>query len=222
MTNYLEGLDVSHYSGAIDWGRVARDTAPAFVYVKASEGCGTDPRFADNFAAVKANGLLRGAYHLFHPDHDPAAQAQHFLQLASTAGDLAPALDIEALAPGMPDAAYAQAIRRWLDMVGAKLHCAPLLYASASFWNSHVGTFSTFVADPLWIAHYTDAAQPALPTGANGFTFWQYSEQGKVTGIPELIDLNRFNGSTAQLQALRYGNASTVTPTIQVPAERAP
>jgi lysozyme len=37
---------------------------------------------------------------------------------------------------------------------------------------------------------------------SKNWTFWQYSNQGKVTGIETSVDLNVFNGSIEQFQEL--------------------
>src|SRR5256885_1336394 len=94
--NTLSGIDVSHYQGTIDWGKV-KSAGMAFAYTKATESTGsTDSQFAVNWPAMKAAGLLRGAYHFFHADQDATAQANHFLQVVDIGpGDLPAVIDIE-------------------------------------------------------------------------------------------------------------------------------
>jgi len=41
--------------------------------------------------------------------------------------------------------------------------------------------------------------QPTLPRGWFQWTFWQYSEKGRVNGINASVDLNLFNGSLEEL-----------------------
>ena len=41
-----------------------------------------------------------------------------------------------------------------------------------------------------------------MPNGWTKWTFWQYSETGKLQGIDRTFDLDRFNGSPADLAAL--------------------
>jgi lysozyme len=207
---FLQGLDVSHYNGAIDWRQVAAaPSRPAFAYAKATEGCAnTDPSFAANRAGIRANNMLCGAYHMFHPDQPALEQARHFLAVVGEAGgDLAPMLDVETLGKGMTQAGYAQAVAAWLDAVGGQLQCEPLIYTSASFWNASLGSFAAFAAHPLWIAEYTARPAPVLPAGAATYTLWQYSASGRIAGIAGNVDLDRFNGGMAQLQALRLASA---------------
>src|ERR1044072_6207352 len=61
------GIDVSHWQGKIDWGKVA--DGKGCSYMKAAEG--TDyraPSFADYYTGAYAAGMIRGAYHFALPD----------------------------------------------------------------------------------------------------------------------------------------------------------
>src|SRR5689334_1580650 len=89
----VQGIDVSHYQGVIDWNQVA-EAGTAFVFIKATEGTSyVDPQFQDNWSGAKAAGLLRGAYHFFQPGEDPQQQAEYFLSVVQTVpGDLPPVL----------------------------------------------------------------------------------------------------------------------------------
>ena len=103
-TGAVPGIDVSHYQAAVDWPTV-QSAGVTFGFAKASEGeSSSDLHFVDNWSGMKAAGILRGAYHFFHPARDPQAQANCFLQqlakangdsVVLAAGDLPAALDIE-------------------------------------------------------------------------------------------------------------------------------
>lgn len=201
----LQGLDVSHFNGQIDWMRVAADPSrPAFAYAKASQGCGNaDPMFTANYAGIKEAKLLRGAYHMFCPDQPAGAQAEHFLSVLGRAGgDRAPMLDVELAGHGVGQAAYAAAVTAWLDAVGTALQCKPVIYTNARFWNANLGSFDAFCAYPLWIAEYTAQPAPVLPAGATRYALWQYSDTGRMAGIAGNVDLDRFNGDADALRAL--------------------
>jgi nucleoid-associated protein YgaU len=64
------------------------------------------------------------------------------------------------------------------------------------------GDFSEY---PLWIAHYTEKPRPRLPKGWKRWTLWQYTDQGRVSGIGGRCDLDRFRGSLAELRAFAGG-----------------
>src|SRR5689334_17252237 len=59
-TNYaLQGIDVSHWQGSINWNGV-RSAGKRYAICKATEGLDyTDPTFATNYAGIRSAGLLR-------------------------------------------------------------------------------------------------------------------------------------------------------------------
>src|SRR4051812_36603912 len=70
----LEGVDVSHWQGPINWASVAA-SGISFAFCKATDGATTvDQTFATNYAGMKANNIVRGAYHYGRPAQDPIAQ----------------------------------------------------------------------------------------------------------------------------------------------------
>ncbi len=77
---YILGIDVSFWEGGIDWKKV-RGGGIRFMFTKATEGEDyEDPTLDDNWLGAKAVGILRGAYHFFHPNMSPIKQANHFVQ----------------------------------------------------------------------------------------------------------------------------------------------
>ena len=87
----VEGIDVSHHQGEIDWTKVKNDGI-VFAFMKATQGLRfVDPRFKLNWAATEKAGIIRGAYHFLEADQDGAAQAKHFMKTVDfTKGDLIP------------------------------------------------------------------------------------------------------------------------------------
>ena len=85
----VPGIDVSHYQAHVDWAAVAGGGV-RFGFAKASEGTVVpDQYFLDNWNGMKAAGILRGAYHFFHPNADAQAQAHNFLQRLAVANGAA-------------------------------------------------------------------------------------------------------------------------------------
>jgi lysozyme len=194
----LPGIDVSHWQGTIDWG-AARADGVEFAFIKATEGGDyTDPRFAANWAGARQAGVVRGAYHFFRPQTDAMAQAAHFLRTVTLApGDLPPVLDVE-VTDGRAADAIAAGVRTWLAEVERVTGRRPILYTRASFWTAQMG--GGFNAYPLWVAHY-GVSSPSIPAGWSGWTFWQHSDAGRVSGIGGDVDLDWFNGDRAALAA---------------------
>jgi LysM repeat protein len=76
------------------------------------------------------------------------------------------------------------------------LNRLPMIYTTASFWNSHLT--DQFGAYPLWIAEYGVQA-PKIPEGWSGWQFWQYSQSGAVQGVAGSVDMDTFDGSYQDL-----------------------
>ena len=219
---YLEGMDVSHYQGTINWPAVA-STGKRFVVMKVTEGqTYVDPTYAANHAAARAAGLLVSAYHFANPSssaNDAVLEADWFVNNAALLpGDLVPALDLEQTG-GLSTPALQAWVGAWLGEVYAKLGVRPMIYTSPTFWTNNMGDTSMF-ADAgysvLWIAHWgtTSPRVPANNWGGHGWTFWQYSNCGTVLGISGCVDLDRYNGTDLSPVSFNYTYVPppTVTP----------
>jgi lysozyme len=204
------GVDVSHYNGAISWKTVAA-AGIAFAYAKATESVGvSDKRFAANWKGMKAAGLPRGAYHFFHPQNPVDKQAAKFIAAVGSLapGDLPPMLDLEETSAttdewdGVPLPHRVPRALQWLQLVERALGRKPIVYTRRGFVQQKLGDASALTPYPLWVAHYTMAPKPALPPGWNAWTIWQYTGSGAVAGITGKVDMNRFQGTQADLLAL--------------------
>jgi lysozyme len=206
----LLGVDVSHYNGVISWKAVAA-AGIAFAYAKATESVGvSDKKFAANWAGMKEAGLPRGAYHFFHPAKAVDAQAARFIAAvgALAPGDLPPMLDLEETSAtkdewdAVPKAQRVPLALQWLQLVEQALGRKPIVYTRRGFVQQKLGKAAALATYPLWVAHYTKASKPALPSGWRIWTIWQYTGSGAVAGITGKVDMDRFQGTQADLLAL--------------------
>jgi lysozyme len=205
---YLRGIDVSKWQGAINWTQVANDGI-SFAIARASYGStGVDPWYAENHAGAEAAGIAFGAYHYANPDKTPAdavAEADHFVDSAELQGsNLVPVLDLESTGGLGPRKLRAWA-RAWLGRVEERLGVKASIYTSRYFWRDRMGNSQWFSNNGhrLWIAHW-GVEQPKLPAqnwAGRGWTLWQHSSQGRVAGIDGPVDLDRYRGT--DLGALR-------------------
>jgi GH25 family lysozyme M1 (1,4-beta-N-acetylmuramidase) len=194
----VEGLDVSEYQGSVDWHAV-RGSGRAFAFIRVSDGTGhVDATFAANWPAAKAAGVTRGVYQFFRASEDGTAQADILLQhLGSDLGEIAPVADVEVtdgVGAGTLDAHLAQ----WVSRIQSATGKTPIIYTSPGLWPSLSGS-SQFSGESLWVADW-GASCPTLPGPWSAFHFWQYADNGGVPGISGAVDLDRFNGTLAQLQ----------------------
>jgi len=217
---YLEGIDVSHYKGTIDWTQVP-SAGKRFAIMKATEGqTFVDPMYAVNHAAARTVGLLFAAYHFAFPlssPDDAVLQGDWFAQNAALLpGDLVPALDLEQ-SGGLSTSDLQAWVGAWLGEVYAKLGVRPMIYTSPNFWANFMGN-TTMFADQgyavLWVAHWFTSSPtvPANNWGGHGWTFWQYSDCGSVAGISGCVDLDRYIGTDLTGLTFNYSPLPPVTP----------
>lgn len=209
----LEGVDVSHWDGTIDFKKVKAD-GKVFAIMKATEGTSyVDPTFATNWADAKTAGVVRGAYHFFHANMDPMAEATHFLSTMGPLepGDLPPTLDLEVTDSQSAATITANTII-WLDAVAAATGTKPLLYTGPSFVNSSMNNPPGLEDHAqLWVANW-GVTCPDVPAPFTGWPFWQYDDKGTVSGISATaVDLDKFNGTMADLMALTVPAPSTTS-----------
>lgn len=197
----VKGVDISHYEGVIHWDKVAA-AGQAFGITKATEGVTfKDPMFSTNWPAIKAAGMVRGAYHFFRPADSGIQQADFFLRTVGTfgQGDLPPILDWE-VTDSVANDVDVQEVQDFVDEIRARTGLTTILYTSARFLGT-VGNPTQFNNLPLWDANW-NVSCPNIPAAWPRWTFWQYADNGAVPGIDAGCDVNSFNGSLADLNAM--------------------
>jgi lysozyme len=203
----VNGIDVYHGDNggkAINWTAV-KAAGIDFAFAKATESTNyQDAMFSTNWAGMKSAGIVRGAYHFFHSDVDPVAQANYFLAEvgAVSPGDLL-VLDLETT-NGQTEATIAAHAATFLKTVATSSGVTPFLYTSPAFLSD----FTLLGAYPLWVANY-GVSCPNVPAPWSTYTFWQSTGTGSLSAISGALDLDSFNGTLAQLQAL--GQPSTTS-----------
>jgi lysozyme len=214
MTNILQGIDVSYAQGLIDWDQVANSKLIDFAFCKASEAVHTDPQFKRNWEAIKAHGLIRGAYHFARLNIDPVVEANYFVEVV---GSLDPThmlvLDVEAAS--VSGVQFTDWNIAWLETVEKKTGTTPIVYTGGPFFNSHGGSLNADTVQrlshfPLWLAAYTVDPKKYIPTiwKGLGWKFWQRSGDTaaagdtplQVPGIHGNVDRDNFVGTLDDLR----------------------
>ena len=207
------GIDVSHYQGSINWSSV-KAAGISFAYIKATEGTTyQDPDFSANYLNAYNAKVIRGAYHFAQPGSSSgAAQATYF---ASHGGawsadnlTLPGMLDLEGGCYGLSTSAMQSWILDFYNTYKAKTGRDVVIYTSPSWWNSCTGGWSGMSAkSPLFVADWTTASNPTIPSGFPYATIWQYTDSGSVNGVSGAVDRDKFNGTSARLLALANNTA---------------
>jgi lysozyme len=200
-SSLVYGIDVSSYQGSVEWARVA-SAGVAFAFARVSDGTEVvDGEFAHHWRAMKRAGVLRGAYQFFRAGEDAAAQATLMAELVEIAGgldstDLGLAIDVET-ADGQSSGTVQSQVGLWIRAIERLTGRTPIVYTNAA---TSVVLGATFAQYPLWVANW-GAPCPAMPDGWTTWRYWQTSNAGSVAGIETPVDLDEFDGTSAELLA---------------------
>lgn len=190
----LQGIDVSDHQGPIDWAAVAA-SGVRFAIARVAFGVSGDPTFPGHWEAIRANGMVRGAY-LFHvPVQDAAEQAWLVVDTVGVLGpgDLPVTIDVEWSGTD-PTVAHLAEVAAILEAGTGK---RPMIYTAPGFWNQFFS--DEFAGLDLWVAHW-GVPCPDLPAGWSSWVFWQTSGGGgQVPGVAGGVDTDLFNGSETDL-----------------------
>ena len=206
------GLDISSYSGVIDWPTVVKTLNPRFVFARAyhfgvppKDSSYPDEKFNDYWSDLARLKLPRGAYMRCNPFVDPQQSVTDFFTVYTPQpGDLLPAVDVEdewdnssGLKPEQRTACIDKLLRGVAAKIGGQ---KPLLYTKQRVWID-LGNPSQFAAYPLWVMDYahTPPASPTLPVPWQNYTFWQYAQDQQATGLAD-YDPDLFNGPESALR----------------------
>lgn len=192
-----KGIDVSRYQNVTSWQSV-RDSGISFVIIKSTEGTGfVDGSFTSHLQGAKSVGMKVGVYHFCRAKDTNSAiqEADFFISTINSVGgfgvlDIAPVLDLETPEGASRDNVV-QICRTWIERVKSASGMQPILYSFPSFADTYLD--SSLADIPLWLANY-NVQQPADRAGWSRWTFLQYSEQGKVSGIEGYVDLDEYDG----------------------------
>jgi lysozyme len=197
-----QGLDVSNYQGKFNWSSAA---GLSFGIYRMTQGLGQhtnspDPDASWNNTQLKAQGLIRGAYHFFDPTLSGAAQAQYFVTQRSLIGlDSSDMLWLDHETTGASPAGTSAAAVAFMTELDKLLPNNPRgVYTFISFATG--GNCVGLDQWPLWLA-YPAATAPVVPPTWASWTFWQWGQRNGV-------DTDAFNGTTADLQSWIAGYAT--------------
>lgn len=194
----VDGIDVSHHNGWIDWEKVAGNPQIKFAYIKATQGVGyTDPMYKRNFRGAKKAGLNVGTYHFFTSKKSGERQFNYFKSIVGrNPGNIIPMVDVEYAGgiEGMTASQLQSELTVFCELIKNEYGRKPIIYTSSSIYNNMLG--GKFDSYYIWIARY--GITPNLKSNSK-HNVWQFSENGIVEGIDYNVDLNRFeNGMTIE------------------------
>lgn len=197
----VRGIDISHHQESVDWALLKHANLD-FALIKATEGGNhKDTKFPYYWEAAGKLGLARGAYHYFTFCKSGREQALNYMDsVPDEEGTLPPIINLEysgncSARPGREK--VIEEIVAFSDTVMEKYGKRPIIYATnksyRDFLSGELPGYKIWIRDIYW--------SPTLPDG-RAWTFWQYTDRGKLWGIEGFTDFNVFNGGREEFDEL--------------------
>ncbi|MBB3351378.1 glycosyl hydrolase [Rhizobium sp. L9] len=189
----IQGIDVSHHQGDIDWKTVAAQPNVRFAIMKATEGGDhKDSRFAENWQRAGDAGLVRGAYHFFTFCRPGKDQAQNVLATVPKAPRTLPiAIDLEFVGncnkvPTVEE--MATEVNAFVTELKGIFPEKPIFYVTQEFFDQYLkGNEARFPEHYLWLR---SVFKEPTQVGCSRWSVWQFADNGAVNGIRGPVDLN--------------------------------
>ena len=175
------GVDVSAWTGNVDWAKVADQVDFALIQ--------TDSKFATNAAGCAANGIPFGVYHYTAAKTETEAIAEAELVIQTLYGhdsQLPVFFNVESAT--LPSEQLQSVARAFCDTVAAAGY-QPGLYTYPELLDAH---FSDEYFDT--VAKWVCEADQNSCSYTGGVTAWQYSWAGRVDGIRGDVSCNYYYG----------------------------
>ena len=141
------------------------------------------------FKEAKENDLLVGSYHYFRTTSSIESQFKNFINtIDKSKQDLIPLIDVEEKT-NWGNKEFHTNFKEYLDMLEKYFGKKPMIYTVNSFYNLHLsGKYNEY---HFLIGRYGKNT-PNMRDNTN-WTIWQFSEKGKVEGIPKDVDIDVLN-----------------------------
>lgn len=192
------GIDVSKYQTSINWQKV-KNAGINFVIIRCGyRGYGSgvlvqDPMFASHITGARGAGLRVGIYFFSQAitEAEAVEEASMAVKLANQYGINMPiAIDSEyaaggrGRADGLSKSARTKITVAFCNTV-ASAGYKPMVYASKSWFSSHLDVSQFPSSYRIWVAHY---AEKCGYTGR--YDIWQNTSKGSVDGVKGNVDMN--------------------------------
>lgn len=198
--NTLFGIDLSWYSGKVNWKSVTANDNVKYVVVRSTMGDdGVDERFAENWEELDKLDMVRGAYHYFRPGENLDAQFENFKRIVKyKAGDIRPIFDIET-SGDLAQSEIVSAVNKWSEFCVNEWGVKPIIYAGLNFYIQNLK--DEIDSADLWLASYT---KNSLRKSGIKCTIHQFSDKIAIKGLRERVDGNMYFGDSTEFERLCF------------------
>ena len=158
------------------------------VCLRKSHGGNQDPWYESNISYARKHQIPVGSYH-FLSKAPAALQFENFRAVYDEdKQDLLPVVDVEDDGTkGMSKEEIQLSLKTFCKLCKTYYGHSPIIYCSESYFKDYLSP--EFDGYYLWIASYNH--EPVLP-GEPHYDIWQFSRHGRVPGVWNWVDLNRF------------------------------
>lgn len=184
----LNGIDVSHYQGNINW-KAVKEYGIDFAFIKCLQGKSrVDECFHTNMRNAIANDIPVGVYVYSKAKtiDDAVAEAKRVIKECSQYKLTYPVVfDFESKHfEDMSLAMRGKIIDAFCQTISSDGKYIPMLYSSR-YWLMHMIPAEVVKKYDIWLAEYTTGK----PKYTGDYKIWQYGV-GKVTGVIGDVDMN--------------------------------
>ena len=186
-TKGIKGIDVSSWQGTINWRKV-KNAGIKFAMIRSSfSDDKVDKTFEYNITEAAKVGIDVGVYHYCYALNAKEArdEAKHFIETISPYKITYPVvLDFEDNTQVKLDKKVKNEIARVFIEEIRKAGYYPMIYSYTSWYEDYMDMKA--LDCEVWVAHWN----VTKPSYNGSYGMWQYSCEGKVSGIDVDVDLN--------------------------------
>lgn len=204
----VRGPVIDSDMGRIQWSRFAGQNIQ-LCYITATKGKNyVDERFDENKKGAAGTKLPTGYLHVFEPDENGRAQAEHFIDTVgeSLGGRLTPAVDIDLrgldriISPDKDNTL--ENLKELVADLTSQYGTPPILKCRMSEYETYVEPCEELAACPVWIDSVF-----SKPSGVN-WTLWTYSPRVRYSYYDSnsYLDVAVLKGGEEDLKALYVQN----------------
>ena len=192
MLYKIQGIDISHHQEKINWKKVSKKYK--FVIMKATEGKDfLDTDFFYNWNNARLNGFTVGAYHFFSMLSSGNAQADYYIsKVPDYDKALPPMIDLE-IPTKYPKEIVLKELKDRIEKLENHYKKRVIIYVTYYTYKAYVK--GEFPENKVWIRDIKFVPEIAEK---DRWVIWQFSNRGRVEGIPGFTDKNVLKGDSVE------------------------
>jgi lysozyme len=195
--NYIQGIDISHYQGKINWSKINKSKIK-FVIIKSTEGKNNkDKQFKRNWSESRKRNFIVGAYHRFTLKSSGKSQAKNFISMVpKSSNSMPPLIDIENIniSKVKDKTIFIKELKILENELYKHYGKKPIFYLNEyNYYDYIINNFN----NNIWIYDHSNTS-PVTLNYKKGI--WQYTTKGRCSGINGYIDMNYFNGNLSEFK----------------------